>query len=94
MAVKKKKAVTAPAPTANYAVYIGPTIRGIVNYGAIYQGSADEIRAALDAGIKKYPHIAALLIPGEQLAEARIKIKTPGNVLYAQYQMLLKELAQ
>ena len=38
--------------------------------------------------VENYPLIATLVIPGDQVSEARIKVKTPGNLLYVNYHKL------
>lgn len=42
--------------------------------------------AAAAAAIEKYPLIKTLIVSGEKLPEARLKVKTPGNALYKNYQ--------
>lgn len=44
--------------------------------------------AAAAAAIEKYPLIKALIISGDKLPEARLKVKKPGNALYANYQRI------
>ena len=83
MAVKRK-GTTVPKNNdgPRFCVYLGPSIRGAIQYGAIIQGThkeAVEIHAKL---IEKFPPVKNLIIPSETLSEARVQIKTSGNALY------------
>lgn len=73
-------------------MYIGPSIRGLVNYGRIFTGSVEDAKAELGDAVAKHPLIAALIIPGEYLPEAKIRIKTAGTALNAQYTKLIRSL--
>jgi hypothetical protein len=46
----------------------------------------------LESIIEKYPLVATLIVTGEELPESRIKIKTPGNLLNANYARFVGEL--
>lgn len=82
-----QKADTTPSG-AGFCVYIGPTITGVIQSGSIHHGSKDEALANIQLAVDKYPLIKALVVPGEALAESRVKVKTPGNYLYNQYRAL------
>lgn len=75
-----------------YCVYLGPTIRGVVQNATIYPGSVEEVAKQLESQIARFPRIKALLIPAETLSVDRVKIKTPGNRLYEEYRRFIKEL--
>lgn len=87
---RKKKTVQEPV---RYCVYLGPSIRGVVQYGAIFHGSRDDACKQLAPYVERWPRIRSLIVDGEQLSEARIQIKTPGNGLYEQVRRLTRELA-
>ena len=83
MAVKRK-GTTVPKnnDAPRFCVYLGPSIRGAIQYGTVIQGThkeAVELHAQL---IERFPPVRNLIIPGEMLSEARVKIKTSGNALY------------
>ncbi len=40
------------------------------------------------AAVKSHPKVKSLIVAGDVLPEARLKVKTPGNALYANYQKL------
>lgn len=75
----------AKQPQAAFFVYIGPDIRGVISKNAIYR--KDELKG-LDDAIKQHPDIKHLLIPGEQLGEARATIKKQDSFLAAVYNRL------
>lgn len=81
-------------PKEGFCVYLGPSIRGIVNYGKIFEGSVQDAKREIWDGIVKYPRIENLIIDGDYLPEARVKVKTPGNALHAQYMELVRELSK
>ena len=91
---QKAKPAPPPASTcapagAGFCAYIGPTIVGLVQNGTIFQGAkADILSGELKRAVEMHPRIASLVVPGETLAEDRVKVKTPGNLLYVNYQRL------
>lgn len=88
----KKKTVDKPEPKLHrepdFCVYIGPTIRGVFSKGQIFATPRDEILKRFYAEIERIPTIEHLIVPGAELAEARINVNTPGNQLYNYYQIL------
>lgn len=90
MAVKQRKTVKPTGDAGGFCAYIGPTIRGVIQYGTIYEGSKrDALKSsALRRAVDAYPEIAGLLVPGASLTDARKKIKTPGSLLYVRYKAM------
>ena len=43
-------------------VYLGPSIRGVIQTGAIYRGTRDEVLKSLAEAISKFPKIATLIV--------------------------------
>ena len=74
-----------------FCVYLGPTIVGVIQYGAIYMGSKEQALESVAAAIEKYPLIARLIVTNKTLAQDRIKIKTPGNLLYETRRQLTRK---
>ena len=87
---KEKKA--APMKETGFFVYLGPSIRGVIQTATIYEGTKAEVEEFLAGPIERYPRIKRLLVSGETIAEDRIKVKTPGNGLYVSYMKLADEL--
>ena len=77
-----------------FCAYLGPTIRGVVQNGTIYEGEKAEVVLKLHDAIAKYPRIEKLIIPHNELAEARPKIRTKGNYLYEENRRFVAELAK
>ena len=75
-----------------FCVYLGPTIRGSILHGDIFNSNKAAVLAQLSSIVKDYPIVADLMIPGDALPEARDKAGTPGNYLYERYKTLEKAL--
>lgn len=73
---------------AGFCCYIGPTILGVIQSGTIYPGSREAALAAIAPAAEKYPLIASLVVDGKTLSADRIKVKTPGNLLFVNYKKL------
>jgi hypothetical protein len=67
--------------TGNFCVYIGPSIRGVIQSGTIYPGSLEKTKEFLAPAIQKYPLIGKLISTDKTIAEDRIKVNTAGNLL-------------
>lgn len=83
---KSKSAKAKKADT--FCVYLGPNIRGTIQSGKVYRGSKEETLKKLAPAIEKFPLISSLIAPEERLAAERLKVKTPGNLLYENYKKL------
>lgn len=68
--------------------YIGPNIPGLIQSGQIYIGTREAAFLAAPAAIERFPLVKTLLVSGTALPEARLKVKKPGNALYANYQKI------
>ena len=85
----------APAPKVeksaadSFYCYIGPSITGLIQHGDICRGTRKKALAKWDEAIKKYPLIKTLIVSGDKLPEARLKVKKPGNALHKNYQRIL-----
>ncbi len=90
---KKEQSAAAPKATevnsSGFYIYIGPNIKGLIQTGTIYRGDRESAYRKAAAAIEKQPKVKTLIVSGDALPEARLKVKVPGNVLYATY----KELA-
>jgi len=73
----------------SFYCYIGPSITGLIQRGDICRGTRKKALAKWDEAIKKYPLIKTLIVSGDKLPEARLKVKKPGNALYKNYQRIL-----
>jgi len=93
---KPEKANAKPAKLkkedAGFFVYLGPSIRGVVQTASVHMGSRSEVEEELAGQIERYPLIKRLLVSGDTLPEDRINVRTPGNGLYNAYERLCAEL--
>ena len=71
--------------TAGFYCYIGPSLTGLIQNGAIFKGNRKEALKAAAAAIDRQPLVKTFIVSGDQLPVARLKVKRPGNALYANY---------
>lgn len=90
-AARKTAGTTARKSNKIYC-YIGPNIRGYLHTGQVFRGEREDILRELAEAVGKHPLIKTLLIPGESLATARLRVMEPGTGHYANYQKLKNEL--
>ncbi len=69
-------------------VYIGPSIRGVIQQGSIYRGTRESVLLSLSCALEKHPKIERLVIADRELAAAKQKIKVGGNPLSNAYKVL------
>ena len=74
--------------------YIGPNIRGYWHTGQVFRGEREDILKEYAQLVELHPLVKNLLVPGESLAVARLKVKEPGTAHYANYQKLSQELLE
>ena len=82
------EAKEAAAKDSGFCMYLGPTITGVIQNGRIYRGTRESVLQALGDTIEKYPLIKTLIVSGETLVEDRVKVNTPCNLLYINYQKM------
>ena len=83
---------TGIAPGAGFCCYIGPTIPGVIQSGTVYKGDLKTVRKELTGITERFPLVKNLVVSGQTLAADRMKVKTPGNLLYEQYAKLAGNL--
>lgn len=74
--------------SAGFYCYIGPSISGLIQHGAIYRGTREDALHAAAAAIAKQPLIKTMIVSGDELPEARLKVKKSGNALYTNYRKI------
>ncbi len=89
-----KSAPAAVRKSNKILCYIGPNIPGHLHTGQVFRGERDAVLKELAGAVEKYPLVKTLLIPGEALPVARLKVKEPGNAHYANYQKLSRALLE
>lgn len=74
--------------------YIGPTLpAGRLKCNKIFIGTMKEIKAELAEVLGKYPLVEKMLVPVENLAEKKDKVKTAGNILNKYYSDIVSTIA-
>lgn len=91
MATKKKKYVE-PVLTEQKEVfvYLGPSIRGVIQNGTIYQCTKDELTKTLDFAISAYPDIAPLVVKADEVMATKNNITNGVGRAARAYRALLK----
>ena len=88
----QKNDVRAGGPPSGFYIYLGPTIRGLIQANEIYRGNREYALTKAQPAIQKYPLIKTLIIPGDYLPAARLKLKSSGNALHANYTRLVEQV--
>ncbi len=86
---KKTSATEKVVKSDGFCVYLGPTITGVIQCGTVYRGTKEKVLKELKYATEKYPLIESLVVTDKTLSKDRIKVKTPGNILYVNYNKLL-----
>lgn len=76
---------------SGFYCYIGPNLKKLIQTGTIYRGTRKDALAKAADAIAAEPLVKRLIVSGDDLPEARIKVRTPGNSLNATYQKLMKK---
>lgn len=81
--------------TERVYVYLGPSLRGIVNNGRIFKGTKEnilsEIKANAEAAgmMKKFAKISRLLVADTEVAHAKEQLAKGGNGISRAYAAIL-----
>ena len=82
-------------PTERVYIYVGPSLRGIVNNGRIFKGTKEnilsEIKANAEAAgmINKFAKISRLLVADTEVAHANEQLAKGGNGISKAYAAIL-----
>lgn len=87
--MSKQKQSKDTAVESGVFVYIGPSIRGVIQNGSIFRGAEDEIKGQIAAKVEDKEHICRLIVRDVDLAKAKEKLKNGGNSLSVAYRALL-----
>ena len=74
--------------------YMGPDIKGYLHTSQVFRGERENLLKEYAQLVEAHPLVKNLLVPGESLAVARLKVKEPGTAHYANYQKLSQELIE
>ena len=77
---KEKRTTTkkSDGKAAGFCVYLGPSIRGVIQSGTVYRGGKAAVLKELAPALERHP----------TLPVDRIKVKTAGNLLNVNYKKL------
>lgn len=90
MSAKAKKITQMKtAKESGFCVYLGPTITGVIQSGTVYRGTKEQVLKNISPAVEKYPLIKTLVVSEKTISEDRIKVKTPGNILFVNYNKLM-----
>ena len=87
---KQKKPAKKQEEAAGVYIYVGPSIRGLVQTAAIYTGTPGEIGKKLKSALEAVPEIAELLVPASELNAAKAQLKARSGGIWAAYQAATK----
>lgn len=74
-------------------VYIGPSLpSGKLKSNSIFIGSREMVQEELKEILEEYPLAGRLIMPVEQLAEKKDKVRTPGNILNKYYSDIVSSM--
>ena len=79
---------------SGFYMYIGPTIRGVIQNGKMYRGTRAEAMEKAASAIEKYKLVKSLIVSGDALPVARMRLKEPGNAFYVNYRKLSKQVLE
>ncbi len=74
--------------------YMGPNIKGYLHTSQVFRGERENLLKEYAQLVEAHPLVKNLLVPGESLAVARLKVKEPGTAHYANYHKLSQELIE
>lgn len=80
--IKSKQPVKSEMGQKKTLVYIGPSIKNVVSTGTVYNNGIPE---TLIQEMNKQPVLKSLLVPVEELADARRELAKPGSALTTIY---------
>lgn len=76
------------ATASSFCAYVGPTLLGVIQNGTVFDKPKNEVLEDLSSVVERFPLVAKLIVSGEHLAEAKVNVKRPGNVMYVNYHKL------
>lgn len=88
---KKIPKETAPVQRGVF-IYLGPSIRGVIQHAQIFSGTAEEIRRRTGDAIARYPEIETLLVPASEAGAVRAALKQPGSGYATAYKLMQRRV--
>ena len=96
MATRKSVKAQVAEEKSAHCAYIGPSVRGLIQTGTIYNTDKTTALLRSDVGraVKRYPMVKDLIVPGNTLATARKSIKNPGTLLHHRYEQMISAIKE
>ncbi len=74
--------------SGSFYCYVGPTLKNLIRAGTVFRGSREDALAQASDAIAAEPLVKTLIVSAAELPSAREKVRTPGNVLFANFRKL------
>lgn len=87
---KKRTKTEPPKPEAGVFIYVGPTIRGVIQEGTVYAGTRADVLSRVSAAVDAIPGVADLIVPAENVSAVRHQIKHGTNLYSIAYRKVLQ----
>ena len=86
----KRTPEEAGGKSAGYSIYMGPSLKGILQTGTIIPGSVKEAlrRPEIVIALNHKPSLKALIVDGADFPKAMAELKTQGSDLYKLYRRI------
>ncbi|MBE6537939.1 MAG: hypothetical protein E7671_00550 [Ruminococcaceae bacterium] len=91
---KTLKKNTASEEKSGIYVYIGPSIRGVIQNGSIFAGTREEALKKNSAAIEFCSKIERLIVADSDIMSAKKKIKEGGNTVSLAYRAVVEKLTR
>lgn len=89
---KKITKITQAEATSGVYVYLGPTIQGVISYGAIFNGTLESVLQKNDVAIKKAPSVKKLIVKDTEVVKTKALLKAGGNAISHAYKTILSQM--
>ncbi len=75
----------------SFCVYIGPSIKGLIQNGAVFRGKKQDAVKLTANVIEQFPTVEKLIVADLDLPTARLKVNQSGTLLHKYQQELLAD---
>lgn len=89
MAVKPKP-IPQEEDAGVFSIYIGPSLRGGITKGQIFKMNKKAALASIASLVEKHPLIADLLVDGNDLPAAKVRLAQSNSLMHRNYEKLAK----
>ncbi len=79
-------------PKDEIFVYIGPSVRGIIQNGSIFRGERGAVLGKNASAIEFCPKIERLIVADREIMSAKKKLKEGGNSISLAYAAVIQKI--